>query len=94
MERITATFDAATVAAMRRVAGKRGVSAFLQEAARERLARLEVLELLDELDSKHGAPSNAVMAEVDREAVRVFGPPKASPANARPPNHARRRRRV
>lgn len=94
MERITATFDAATVAAMRRVAGKRGVSAFLQEAARERLARLELLELLDELDADHGAPSAAVMAEVDREAEKVFGSPKASPAKAPPPKHARRRRRA
>jgi hypothetical protein len=94
MERITATFDAATVAAIRRVAGKRGVSAFLQEAARERLARLEVLELLDELDEKHGAPSPAVMAEVDREAERVFGPLKLSRASARPAKLGQRRRRA
>jgi hypothetical protein len=94
MERITATFDATTAAAMRRVAGSRGVSAFLQEAARERLARLEVLELLDELDAKHGAPSAAVMAEVDREAERVFGSRKASPSGARPAKRGRPRTRV
>jgi hypothetical protein len=94
VERITATFDAATAAAMRRVAGARGVSAFLQEAARERLARLEVLELLDELDAKHGAPSAAVMAEVDREAEKVFGARKTSRADARPPKRARARGRV
>lgn len=79
MERITATFDAETVAAMRRIAGKRGVSAFLQEAARDRLARLELLELLDELDAKHGAPTTDVVAAVDREAERIFGGRQGTP---------------
>lgn len=72
MERITATFDEATLAAIRRVAGPRGVSRFLQAAARERLQRLKLLELLDELDAEHGPPSAAVRAEVARDARRVF----------------------
>ena len=72
MERVTATFDEETVSAIRRIAGRRGVSAFLQVAARERLARLQLLGLLDELDQKHGAPSAAVRAEVDSEARRIF----------------------
>ena len=92
MERITATFDAETVAAMRRVAGKRGVSAFLQEAARERLARLELLDLLDDLDAKHGAPSAAVIAEVDREAERIFGRRKVAPNHAKSRKPSRRAR--
>jgi hypothetical protein len=72
MERVTATFEKKTLAAIRRVAGRRGVSAFLQKAAQERLARLEMLALLDELDARHGAPSDAVRAEVDTEARRFF----------------------
>lgn len=72
MERVTATIDAETLAAIRRIAGPRGVSAFLQAAARERLARLEVLALLDDLDRAHGAPSDEVRAEVDADARRVF----------------------
>ncbi len=72
MERVTATLDRDTIAAIRRVAGPRGVSAFLQVAARERLARLRVLELLDELDEKHGAPSEAVRRAVHADARRVF----------------------
>jgi hypothetical protein len=72
MERVTATFEKKTLAAIRRVAGRRGVSAFLQKAAQERLARLEMLNLLDELDARHGAPSDAVRAEVDAEARRFF----------------------
>jgi hypothetical protein len=31
----------------------------LQQAARERLARLEVIALLDDLDSRYGSPSAA-----------------------------------
>lgn len=72
MERVTATFDEETISAIRRVAGPRGVSAFLQLAARERLARLRLLELVDDLDQRHGAPSEAVRAEVDVEARRAF----------------------
>jgi hypothetical protein len=72
MERVTATFDEETISAIRRVAGPRGVSAFLQEAARERLARLRLLEPMDELDKKHGAPSAALRAEVDADARRLF----------------------
>ncbi|MEO6777173.1 MAG: hypothetical protein ABI467_29870 [Kofleriaceae bacterium] len=73
MERITATIDDRTLAQIRRVAGPRGVSKFLAAAARERLARLELLGLLDELDTKFGKPSAAVRAGVAREARRVFG---------------------
>ena len=95
MERITATFDAKTAAAMRRVAGKRGVSAFLQEAARERLARLELIQLLDHLDAKYGAPTADVIAEVDEEAEKIFGklPQRSSlPTGASAPRGRKKRR--
>ena len=49
MERITTTIDGETLAAIRELAGPRGVSSFLQAAARERLMRLRLLGLLDEL---------------------------------------------
>ena len=73
MERVTASIDKQTLSAIRRVAGKRGVSAFLQIAARERLARLRLLSLLDELDAEHGAPSAEMQAEVGADARRIFG---------------------
>jgi hypothetical protein len=73
MDRITASFDRRTIREIRRIAGPRGVSAFLQVAAAERLAKLEQLALLDELDRKHGAPSARVRAQVDAEARRIFG---------------------
>jgi hypothetical protein len=72
MERVTATIDERTLAQIRRVAGRRGVSGFLATAAKERLARLELLGLLDELDTKHGAPSASVRTEVQRDARRIF----------------------
>jgi hypothetical protein len=72
MARVTATLPPETLAKIRRVVGPRGVSSFLATAAIERLARLEVLGLLDELDARHGAPPKAVSAEVDRDARRIF----------------------
>jgi hypothetical protein len=73
MERVTATLDAATLAAIRSLAGPRGVSGFLQAAARERIARLRLLGLLDALDAEHGAPDPEMMAEIDADARRIFG---------------------
>jgi hypothetical protein len=67
MDRVTATFDRKTLKEIRRVAGRRGVSAFLQVAARERLARMKQLALVDELDRKYGAPSEAVKRDVDAQ---------------------------
>ncbi|HXX70386.1 MAG TPA: hypothetical protein VEK07_24610 [Polyangiaceae bacterium] len=72
MERVTATLDEDTVAKIRRVAGPRGVSGFLNEAARERLARLELRGLLDEFDAKHGPVPGETRAEVARAAKRIF----------------------
>lgn len=72
MERVTATLESETVKRIRRVAGPRGVSRFLDLAARERLARLELLGLLDDLDARHGRIDSDVTAEVDRDARRIF----------------------
>jgi hypothetical protein len=72
MERVTATIDEDTLAQIKRVAGPRGVSQFLAAAAKERLARLELLGLLDELDARHGKPSAALQAEISRDARRIF----------------------
>ena len=74
MERVTATLEDDTIAAIRRVAGPRGVSGFLQLAARERLARLRLrlLELIDDLDATHGKPAEALRDEIAADARRVF----------------------
>lgn len=72
MERVTATIDGATLQAIRELAGPRGVSAFLQTAARERVVRLRLHGSLDELDAKHGAPSPKTKRAVAADAARVF----------------------
>lgn len=72
MERVTATIDGTTLSQIRRVAGPRGVSSFLATAAKERLARLELLGMLDDLDRRFGPPSAAVRREVARDARRIF----------------------
>jgi hypothetical protein len=72
MERITASLDKATLAAIRKVAGPRGVSAFLQSAARARLVHLKLIEVLDELDAEHGAPTPALRREIAMDAKRIF----------------------
>jgi hypothetical protein len=72
MERVTATLDEQTLAKIRQVAGPRGVSSFLNEAAREHLARLELRGLLDDLDTRHGAAPAKVRAEIARDARRLF----------------------
>jgi len=72
MERITTTIDDETLAEIREIAGPRGVSAFLQAAATERLARLRLLGLLDELDARHGAPSAKIRRDVAKEARAIF----------------------
>jgi len=73
MRRVTATIDEETLAAIRTVAGPRGVSKFLQAAARERLARLELLGLLDELDARYGRPTEALRCRVDADMRKIFG---------------------
>jgi hypothetical protein len=72
MRRVTAVLEAETLKQIRRVAGPRGVSRFLSIAASERLARLELLGLLDQLDAKHGPPDRAVKLDIARDARRIF----------------------
>lgn len=73
MERITTTIEDHTLAAIREIAGPRGVSAFLQAAAEERLARLQILGLLDDLEAQHGAAPASVRRAIAEDAGRVFG---------------------
>jgi hypothetical protein len=72
MERVTATVDEQTLAKIRHVAGPRGISIFLNEAACDRLARLELRGLLAGLDAKHGAAPATVRAEIARNARHIF----------------------
>jgi hypothetical protein len=55
------------------MASPRGVSAFLNEAARAKLERDRVLALLDELDAERGPVSAAARAKANRKLARALG---------------------
>lgn len=77
---MTITIDKATLARIRRVAGSRGVSKFIADAARERAGRNELFEYFDELDDKYGPVPLKVYAAVDRDMRKIFGmPPPTKP---------------
>jgi hypothetical protein len=73
VERITITIDKRTLAAIKRVAGPRGVSSFLSKLAKERLAHLDAIAYLDELDEKYGKPDPKLVREIDRDMRKIFG---------------------
>jgi len=60
-EKVTLTLDSATLAALRKLVGARSLSAEVQRAVAERVAKLEhlaaVAEWLRELDAAHGPVS-------------------------------------
>lgn len=74
MVRHTGTYDAELLGEIRAEVGPRGVSAFLNEAARERLAGIRLRRLLDEMDETRGPVPAELMAEVADDAERIFGP--------------------
>jgi hypothetical protein len=69
MERVALSIDGETLIAIREIAGPRGLSTFVGTAARERLARLRLPGLLDELDAKQ-APTAKVKKAVARSTRR------------------------
>jgi hypothetical protein len=74
-KRIRAELDAELLAKIRRVAGRRGVSAFLRQAAREHLARLELCGALSELRARSATPpSTPHVAPVGALRSRREGP--------------------
>jgi len=82
VERVTITIDKATLARIRQIAGSRGVSKFIAEAARERAGRSELREYLEELDAKYGRVPPEMLAETDRDMRTIFGmPPPTKPWN-------------
>ena len=73
MERITVTIPRRTLAQIKRIAGPRGVSNFLAEAAGAKLARQAVMAWLDDMDARHGKASPELVREIDRDMQRLFG---------------------
>lgn len=73
MEKVSATLDREVVEEIRRRVGPRKVSAFLNEAARQKLQQTRIQEYLRELYAKHGAPDPATRREAEKRIKRVLG---------------------
>ncbi len=65
--KVSLTLDEHLLASARERSGRRGLSAYVNEALRLQLQRDRIAGLLDELAKEHGAIAPAVMDEV-REA--------------------------
>jgi hypothetical protein len=73
MEKVSATLESEVVDEIRRRVGPRRVSAFLNEAARQKLQQARIREYLLELYAKHGSPDEATRREAARRIERALG---------------------
>ena len=71
-QKVSATLDDEVVEEIRKTVGARGFSRFLSEAARDRLQRMRILALLDEMDAKHGPPHARAKRDAQRRLARVL----------------------
>jgi Arc/MetJ family transcription regulator len=69
-EKVSLTLDARALAEVRRRVGKRGVSAYVDDAVRAKLQRERLTRWLDEMDAEYGPPSDKVRREAEREWAR------------------------
>lgn len=72
MEKISATLEHDVVEEIRHNVGPRQVSAFLNEAAREKLQRRRIQEYLREVYEEHGQPDEAGRREAARRISEVL----------------------
>jgi hypothetical protein len=63
--KISVTLEPAVEAELRRVAGARGMSAFVNEAIRQRLQATRLRHMLDEMTAESGPIPEDVRREVD-----------------------------
>ena len=73
MEKVSATLERDVVDEIRRRVGPRRVSAFLNEAARQKLQQARIQEYLRELYAEHGTPDAATRREAKRRIASVIG---------------------
>ena len=67
VEKVSLSIDAKALAEARRLAGARGLSAFVSDALERHLQSRRIKELLDEIDEEHGPPPPEIVAEIDRK---------------------------
>ena len=63
--KISVALEAETEAELRRIAGARGISAFINDAVKQRLQAMRLRYLLDQMEAESGPISEAVRSEVD-----------------------------
>jgi hypothetical protein len=73
-EKISATLDRDVLDEIRRTVGPRRLSAFLSQAAREKLHRARVLAYLGELDAEFGPLDARAKAVAARRLAHVLTP--------------------
>jgi Arc/MetJ family transcription regulator len=76
--KVSVSVDAELLAEARELAGRRGLSALINDALRVRLQHVRVSRLLDEMDTEFGP----VPAEIEEEVRRAW--PQASPVDRMP----------
>ena len=73
MKKVSATLERDVVEEIRRRVGPRKVSAFLNEAARQKLQQTRIQEYLQKLYAKHGAPNPATRREAEKRIKSALG---------------------
>jgi hypothetical protein len=63
--KISVTLEAEVEAELRRVAGARGISAFVNEAVRQQLQAARLRQLLDTMEAESGPIPEEIQHEVD-----------------------------
>jgi hypothetical protein len=72
-EKVSATIDRELLAEVRSRVGRRGLSAFVNQAVAEKLQRERVIEFLDELEAEVGRPSEAMRQAAEKKLAKVLG---------------------
>ena len=70
--KISATLDRDVLDEIRKTVGPRQLSAFLSEAAREKLQRSRILAYLDSLDRRHGAADRSTKGLASKRIALVL----------------------
>ena len=72
-QKVSATIEQTVLDEIKRLVGPRRVSAFLNDAAREKLQRARIMSYLDELDEKYGTPDQKSQRLAERRIAQVLG---------------------
>ncbi len=73
MEKVSATLESEILEEIRSRVGPRKVSAFLNEAARQKLQQFRIQEYLQKLYVEHGEPSENIRREAAKKIEQVLG---------------------